>query len=219
LRFRVAGRDTNAHFAYPRPRERVPEAKCPVLDWCCEVAQPVWWIAAVLCAVIAVVTNGAVETPRRVVAPVIGARIAVIAVFTGIFATDALYAHACKSIEFAWLSVTSLGKVAHPVLVVATVPGARITVIAYDALTEVYSAFAVYTDTGKTVVGAVRPVLYRLARATATAAKLSGTHVVVWGTDDTFAGVRPNRFTPLLTRITAPDERNQYHREDPHKSY
>jgi hypothetical protein len=106
---RVAGSDANAGFACPhRCRNKVPEAVCPVLDWCCEVA-PIGWIAGVLGAPIAVVTPHGREVthPVHVVARVIGACVVVFAydTFAEVLSALAGYADAGKAIEGAFRSV------------------------------------------------------------------------------------------------------------------
>jgi hypothetical protein len=141
---RVAGVNADTGFA-SADRERVHEALCPVLGWCCEVA-PICWIARVIGAFVAVVAHHGREVTRpvHVVALVIGACVAVFAhdAFANVLSAHAGYTDAGSAIEGAVRSVvrriTHTLSMAKPPITTARLIGAFVAVVwAHDPITRV----------------------------------------------------------------------------------
>ena len=107
-------RHASAVLAYLWGRPEVAEviAVCQALDWC--VVAPICWIATVLSAFAAVVTHRRREVthPVRVVARVIGARVAVVTrdPLAEVLSTHAVYTDARNAIEGAVRSYCYLFK-------------------------------------------------------------------------------------------------------------
>lgn len=142
LRCGVAAR-ANTGFAHSYSNRRLADGPLPVLGWC-ENA-PVYWIARVPSAFVAVVAHRGREVtpPVHVVAFVIGARVVVVAhdAFAEVLSADAFHADAGKAIEGAIGSVVRRGtralRSAPPTITTAKLPSAIVAVVrAHDARTR-----------------------------------------------------------------------------------